>query len=59
VFTFGDAPFEGSAGNVSLAAPVLAMAATPSGHGYWLLGGDGGVFSYGDAGFFGAMPLSG
>jgi hypothetical protein len=56
VFSFGDALFEGSAGNLSLAAPVFAMAPTPSGHGYWLIGGDGGIFAYGDAGFYGATP---
>jgi hypothetical protein len=37
-----------------LAAPILAMAATPDSHGYWLLGGDGGIFTFGDAGFFGS-----
>ena len=25
------------------------MAATPDGKGYWLVGADGGIFSYGDA----------
>ena len=30
------------------------MAVTPSGGGYWLLGRDGGIFSYGDAQFFGS-----
>ena len=30
---------------------------TPSGQGYWLLGGDGGIFTYGDAGFDGATPM--
>ena len=30
------------------------MAATPSGGGYWLVAADGGIFSYGDAGFFGS-----
>ncbi len=33
---------------------VVGMAATPDGHGYWLATADGGVFSFGDAGFFGA-----
>ena len=49
-----------------LAAPVVGMAATPDGHGYWLVGADGGVFTYGDAGFFGsagalhlASPIAG
>ena len=28
----------------------------PSGLGYWMDGNDGGVFSFGDAGFFGSLP---
>ncbi len=35
-------------------APIVGMAATPDGGGYWLVGSDGGIFSYGDAGFFGS-----
>ncbi len=35
-------------------APVVGMAATPDGGGTWLVGSDGGVFSYGDAGFLGS-----
>jgi hypothetical protein len=31
------------------------MAVTPPGGGYWVVGSDGGVFAYGDAGFFGSM----
>jgi hypothetical protein len=31
------------------------MAATPDGKGYWLVASDGGVFSYGDASFYGSM----
>jgi hypothetical protein len=30
------------------------MAATPTGKGYWLVASDGGIFSFGDAGFFGS-----
>ena len=30
------------------------MAATPDGKGYWLVASDGGVFTYGDAGFYGS-----
>src|SRR5262249_54397361 len=30
--------------------------ASPSGAGYWLTASDGGIFSYGDAGFHGAAP---
>ena len=31
------------------------MAATPSGHGYWLVASDGGIFAFGDAAFHGSM----
>ena len=31
------------------------MAATPDGRGYWEVASDGGVFSFGDAGFHGSM----
>jgi len=34
-------------------APIVGMAATPSGHGYWLVAADGGVFAFGDATFLG------
>ncbi|MEO6713499.1 MAG: hypothetical protein ABIM89_08745, partial [Mycobacteriales bacterium] len=54
VFSFGDAPFYGSAANIALAKPIVGMAATRSGRGYWLVGADGGVFSYGDAQFYGS-----
>ena len=30
------------------------MAATPDGGGYWLVAADGGIFTYGDAGFYGS-----
>ena len=30
------------------------MASTPSGHGYWLVASDGGIFNYGDASFYGS-----
>ena len=31
------------------------MAATPDGRGYWLVASDGGIFAFGDAGFYGSM----
>ena len=34
---------------------VVAMTATPDGRGYWLAASDGGVFAFGDAGFYGSM----
>src|SRR5207253_4946701 len=55
IFTFGDAPFAGSAGGLRLAGPVVSVAASPRGLGYWLVGADGGIFSYGDAGFAGSL----
>ena len=35
-------------------APVVTIAATPDGGGYWLAGADGGIFAYGDAPFLGS-----
>ena len=40
---------------VHLNQPVVGMASTPDGHGYWLVAADGGVFRFGDAGFFGSL----
>ncbi len=34
--------------------PLVGMATDPSQSGYWLVAADGGVFSFGDAGFFGS-----
>jgi len=33
----------------------VGMAATPDGKGYWLTASDGGIFAFGDAGFYGSM----
>jgi len=54
IFSYGDARFFGSAGNIRLNRPIVGMAATPDGRGYWLVASDGGIFSYGDAGFWGS-----
>ena len=66
VFSYGDATFHGSAGSLKLNQPVVGMAATPyvpgvagapaspAGLGYWLVAADGGIFSYGDAVFYGS-----
>ncbi len=37
-----------------LNAPIVGMAATPSGQGAWRVGSDGGVFTSGDAHFYGS-----
>ena len=46
--------FYGSMGGVRLNQPIVGMAATPTGHGYWLVARDGGIFSFGDARFYGS-----
>ena len=55
VFAFGDATFYGSMGGQHLDAPVVGIASTADGKGYWLVAADGGVFAFGDAGFDGSM----
>lgn len=35
-------------------APVVGMTSTPAGKGYWLVGSEGGVFSFGDASLYGS-----
>jgi SpoIID/LytB domain protein len=54
IYTFGDAPFHGSTGNIALNKPIVGMAATPDGGGYWLVASDGGIFTFGDAPFYGS-----
>lgn len=54
VLAFGSATYRGSTLGLPLAAPIVAMAQTPDGSGYWLLADDGGVFSYG-APFHGSL----
>ena len=48
------APSFGDARALGMNAPIIDIAATHSGKGYWLLGADGGIFSYGDARFYGS-----
>jgi hypothetical protein len=62
VTAFGDAGSYGSTGVGTgrgsvdwLAAPIVGMAANPTGRGYWEVGADGGVFTYGDAPFLGSL----
>jgi len=59
IFVFGSAQFYGSVPGVlkpgqSLAKPIVGMASTPDGNGYWLVAADGGVFDFGDSSFFGS-----
>ena len=52
---FGDAGNFGSMAGTRLAAPVVGMAGTPDGQGYWMVAADGGVFAFGDASSYGSM----
>ncbi len=45
----------GLSGSHPLAEPIVGMAATPDGKGYWLVAKDGGIFNFGDAAFEGSM----
>jgi hypothetical protein len=59
----GNTPMGPSLPNVAPPSSPLAlgMATTPDGKGYWLVGSDGGIFTFGDAGFYGstgAMALN-
>jgi len=55
VADFGDAGYYGDPSAAPLAQPIVGMASTPSGYGYWLVARDGGIFSYGyDAAFYGS-----
>jgi len=67
VFAFGDAGFYGSLPGLglhpagsglphSLAAPIVGMVPSTTGHGYFMVGSDGGVFAFGDAHFAGSCP---
>jgi len=38
-----------------LNSPIVGMASTPGGQGYWNVAADGGMFSFGNAGFHGSM----
>ena len=68
VFAFGDAGFYGSIYQIDpgrppgpgnsvapLRGPIVAVSSTGDSRGYWLIGSDGGVFAFGDAGFLGSL----
>jgi uncharacterized protein YkwD len=44
----------GSVSPLPLHQPIVGIAATPSGLGYWRVAADGGVFTYGNAQFYGS-----
>jgi hypothetical protein len=43
---------------MKLNGPIVMMETTPDGKGYWLFGADGGVFTYGNAKFYGSTGNS-
>ena len=54
LFSF-NAAFFGSPAATPLNKPVVGMAGTPDGQGYWEAATDGGIFNYGDAFFWGSL----
>src|SRR5271170_8397846 len=67
VFSFGDTQFYGSIPGLglhpagsglpnSLSAPIVGMVPSRDDGGYFMVGADGGVFSFGDARFEGSCP---
>jgi hypothetical protein len=72
IFSFGDALYYGSTYQLNpnlpaggsnsaqpLNKPIVGIVPTPTGHGYWLIGADGGIFAFGDAGYYGSCPAAG
>ena len=55
IFSFGNAGFYGSMGGQPLSKPIVGIASTPNGGGYWEVASDGGIFSFGNAPFRGSM----
>ena len=51
--------FSRPTGSLDLVSPIVAMAATPTGGGYWLVASDGGIFTFGDATFHGSAADAG
>ncbi len=55
VASYGDAPSFGTAG-VALPTLLVGGTITSDNGGVWEVGTDGGVFAFGDAGFYGSLP---
>ena len=58
---FGSAKSYGSLAGTTLNQPIVGMASTLNGLGYWLVASDGGIFRYGNAAFLGSrggQPLN-
>ena len=57
LLTYGDAKYHGDLGHVAIDSPILAVAATPSGEGYWLMEATGRMHPFGDAPNLGSPDL--
>jgi Domain of unknown function (DUF4232) len=55
IMAFGTAKTFGHAPPSLFSSPAVSLAATPDGHGYWLVTSGGGVFTFGDAVFRGSL----
>jgi len=49
IFSFGDAGFHGSLGSDPPSTPIVGVAPTSDGGGYWMLAANGTVYNFGDA----------
>jgi len=57
ITSFGNDSYLSYLGDLSvtpLNQPIVGMAQTADGGGYWMVASDGGIFAYGDAGFYGS-----
>ena len=54
-FPFGNAGSHGDMSGAHLNGPIVASVATPSGHGYYMVGSDGGIFDFSNKPFFGSL----
>jgi lipoprotein-anchoring transpeptidase ErfK/SrfK/ribosomal protein L24E len=54
VYAFGTATFKGSTAGRHLNSPIVGMASTVKGKGYWLVAADGGIFAF-NAPYFGSL----
>ena len=54
VYAFGTASYHGSTSGRHLNSPIVGMASTANGKGYWLVANDGGIFGF-NAPFYGSL----
>jgi hypothetical protein len=57
LLTYGDAQYYGDLSHVAIDSPILAVAGTPSGEGYWLMEAAGRMHPFGDAPDLGSADL--